>query len=527
MRVMRLFPPLGPISRMAVGVASLVVMLLLVLDFAFGLVPNAAQQERAQRQLVSELLAVQATQAAARGDSVALQQLLGEALVRHSGLLSVALRPLDGEPLAQAGDHPRWWGSAQGAAAAATATRSTSTQVRVPIRAQGLPWGHLELAFKPVEAETFPAALFTRQSLWPVVVFVVLLVLLRLYLGRLLHQLDPSSRVPERVHQAYDALSEGVLLIDRETRVVLANAAFTALAGGVPAQAGALVSSLPLFAQGDPFEGAQPPWLAALRDGSVSQGQRLRVQRAGSAGNPTQTLVITCTPLLDESGRPRGCLIVLLDRTSVERANDELQTTLAGLKAAHQHIQSQNEDLTRLATRDPLTGSLNRRAFFDMANALQRRLAHQRRPWAAVMVDIDYFKRINDSHGHGVGDQVIQSLAETLAQAVRAQDLVCRFGGEEFCVLLADSDQTLAHEVAERLRKLVQDRVGPGITAVPGMRVTASFGVAVGLAGQHSVEQLLESADQLLYQSKEAGRNRVSLQVLGGQKATEPAVETV
>jgi diguanylate cyclase (GGDEF)-like protein len=498
----------GTISRMALGVSSLVVMLLLALDFAFGLVPNAAQHERAQRQMVSELLAVQATQAAGRGDSAALQQLLGEALTRHKGLLSVALRPLEADLLASAGDHKRWWAAAA-SASQTLSTRSSSTQVRVPIRAQGLPWGHLELAFRPIEAETFPGVLLTRQALWPVVVFVALLVLLRLYLGRLLHQLDPSSRVPERVHQAYDTLSEGVLLIDRECRIVLANAAFNALAGGEPAKAGQLVANLPLFSQSAGFENGAPPWLAALRDGSASQGQRLQVQR----GSHVQTLVVTCSPLLDESGRARGCLIVFLDRTSVERANDELQTTLAGLKAAHQHIQSQNEELTRLATRDPLTGSLNRRAFFDMAHALQRRLAHQRRPLAAVMVDIDHFKRINDSHGHGVGDQVIRGLAETLARAVRAQDLVCRFGGEEFCVLLADSDETLAQEVAERLRHMVQDSVGAQVSAVPGLKVTVSLGVAVGVAGVHTVETLLDAADQLLYQSKEAGRNRVSLRV--------------
>jgi diguanylate cyclase (GGDEF)-like protein len=96
---------------------------------------------------------------------------------------------------------------------------------------------------------------------------------------------------------------------------------------------------------------------------------------------------------------------------------------------------------------------------------------------------------------------------------VRAQDLVCRFGGEEFCVLLADSDETLAQEVAERLRKMVQDSVGAQVSAVPGLKVTVSLGVAVGVAGVHTVETLLDAADQLLYQSKEAGRNRVSLRV--------------
>jgi diguanylate cyclase (GGDEF)-like protein len=519
-------PQLGTITRMAIGVASLVVMLLLVLDFAFGLVPNPANEERLRRQAAAELLAVQVTQLAARADAATLSFFLAEALPRYPGLRSLALRKADGTVMAAAGDTTHLNGpslSGLSVNSAATQTQAASaTLLRVPIRAHSQAWGQMELAYTPLPGDGFWQVLFTPQSLWPVALFATLVLLLRLYLGRMLHQLDPSTRVPERVRSAYDALSEGVLLLDREGRVVLGNAAFVALAGGAPAPAGQRATSLAFFGPGAVFEGGAAPWHTALQDGTTTPAQRLTVKR----GEHTLVVVVTCTPLLDERQQARGCLVVLLDRTSVERTNEELHTTLAGLKAAHEHIQTQNVELTRLATRDPLSGSLNRRAFFDAAHALQRRLAHGTRPLAVVMVDIDHFKRINDSYGHSTGDTVIRSLADTLAATVRAQDLVCRFGGEEFCVLLVDADQALAAEVAERLRSNIESGVGSSVVVGDGssgatgnhsstahtvLRVTASFGVAVGAAGVHTVEQLLDAADQMLYRSKEAGRNRVTL----------------
>jgi diguanylate cyclase (GGDEF)-like protein len=522
-------PQLGTITRMAIGVASLVVMLLLVLDFAFGLVPNPANEERLRRQAAAELLAVQVTQLAARADGATLSLFLAEALPRYPGLRSLALRKEDGNVMSAAGDttHLTQAGgpSLNGPSLNSAGTQNqaaSATLLRVPIRAHSQPWGQLELAYTPLPGDGFWQVLFTPQSLWPLALFATLVALLRLYLGRMLHQLDPSTRVPERVRSAYDALSEGVLLLDREGRVVMGNAAFVALAGGAPVPAGQRATSLAFFGPGAVFEGGAAPWHMALQDGITTPAQRLTVKR----GEAHLVMVVTCTPLLDERLQARGCLVVLLDRTSVERTNEELHTTLAGLKAAHEHIQTQNVELTRLATRDPLSGSLNRRAFFDAAHALQRRLAHGTRPLAVVMVDIDHFKRINDTYGHGTGDTVIRGLADTLAATVRAQDLVCRFGGEEFCVLLVDADQALAAEIAERLRSNIESGVGSSVVVGGGqlqghgnaagsahtvLRVTASLGVAVGAAGVHTVEQLLDAADQMLYRSKEAGRNRVTL----------------
>ncbi len=121
-----------------------------------------------------------------------------------------------------------------------------------------------------------------------------------------------------------------------------------------------------------------------------------------------------------------------------------------------------------------------------------------------VMVDIDHFKRVNDTHGHAAGDEVIRRLAELLSTAVRSTDAVCRYGGEEFCIALPGAPSEVAAKVAERL---CQKARSPGFTRVP---VTVSFGVASVKSGAVSLAELLEQSDRALYASKEAGRDRVT-----------------
>jgi diguanylate cyclase (GGDEF)-like protein len=120
------------------------------------------------------------------------------------------------------------------------------------------------------------------------------------------------------------------------------------------------------------------------------------------------------------------------------------------------------------------------------------------------MVDIDFFKRVNDEHGHAVGDEVIVRVAEALLAAVRSSDAVCRYGGEEFCIALPVADMAEASMVGERIRAKIDS---PGFARVP---VTVSVGVAsVGL-GADSLPELINQADEALYASKEGGRNRVT-----------------
>ena len=163
----------------------------------------------------------------------------------------------------------------------------------------------------------------------------------------------------------------------------------------------------------------------------------------------------------------------------------------------------------RLAETDALTGLTNRRHFLELAG---RELARSRRygsPMSLVLVDLDHFKRVNDRHGHLAGDQVLTSAARALASGLREIDVIARHGGEEFAILLPETDVEGAREVAERTCR----RLAETITVVDGdeIRITASMGVASTVGGAATLDDLLGRADRAMYGAKRAGRDRVEV----------------
>lgn len=155
--------------------------------------------------------------------------------------------------------------------------------------------------------------------------------------------------------------------------------------------------------------------------------------------------------------------------------------------------------------RDPLTQVLNRRGFEELASMCVRE--HDEMQSALLICDLDHFKQINDTWGHGAGDNVLQGVASIMQQQVRSSDLVARFGGEEFVVFLNSADARTSMLVAERIRQQVQNQRWE---AVPGMRVTISIGIALMCnARTEDFEQAMAQADALLYQAKRSGRNQV------------------
>lgn len=161
--------------------------------------------------------------------------------------------------------------------------------------------------------------------------------------------------------------------------------------------------------------------------------------------------------------------------------------------------------LSLQASQDPLTGLLNRRNFFEIFRKEWIRCERYGYPLSCVMIDIDHFKRINDTRGHIVGDEALIDVARSIERSCRASDWVCRFGGEEFCVLLVEANLSGAMIWAERARKMLAEQ--PVSTA--GLSITASFGVAQKSPAANSPEHLLDLADQSLLAAKRAGRNRV------------------
>jgi diguanylate cyclase (GGDEF)-like protein len=165
--------------------------------------------------------------------------------------------------------------------------------------------------------------------------------------------------------------------------------------------------------------------------------------------------------------------------------------------------------LEQLATIDSATGLYNRRHIFELAEQEFQRARRHNRPLSALMLDIDDYKQINDGYGHGIGDQVLQAVAERSRKHLRAIDLMGRYGGDEFVVLLPETALGEARNIAERLRKSIADV--PAVTDQGPLSITISLGAATLAADCLSLTALLSDADAALYAAKKAGKNRVEV----------------
>jgi len=205
-----------------------------------------------------------------------------------------------------------------------------------------------------------------------------------------------------------------------------------------------------------------------------------------------------------EEARRHAQLLMLQQELDRERQNTEAERQLNDqLRRAHAVVQQQADEMARMAREDALTGLANRRHFMERLHVHLR----SRHAFAVLLVDVDHFKNVNDRFGHPIGDEVLRRLGHALEQQVRDEDLVARFGGEEFAVLLHAASIERAAEVAERLRHAVAHQNWDDLT--PGIAVTVSIGVAhAAEAACH--ERLISLADHRLYEAKQRGRNRVA-----------------
>jgi diguanylate cyclase (GGDEF)-like protein len=181
------------------------------------------------------------------------------------------------------------------------------------------------------------------------------------------------------------------------------------------------------------------------------------------------------------------------------------------------------EEAQRLATIDPLTGLMNRRAFLNALDIEIERSMRLDTPLAVMLMDVDHFKAINDNRGHASGDTVLAAIGRLVVKQARRVDLVARWGGEEFVVALVGADAVTGLVAAERYREAVQRLAAVDNSGSP-IPVTASFGLAVLEAGE-SIESVIDRADRAMYAGKTAGRNCVrvspSTQRAYGQAAAE------
>lgn len=195
-----------------------------------------------------------------------------------------------------------------------------------------------------------------------------------------------------------------------------------------------------------------------------------------------------------------------------------VQSYVEGLRYPLRNALMYREAISASA-RDPLTGVNNRSSF---RNVLDREVELSHRhgaPLSLIMLDVDRFKSINDNHGHVVGDLALKAIAECLLSCIRDSDIVFRYGGEEFCIALSNTNLAGARKLAERVRRSLEILVVR--TSGARLHVTASFGVAV-LEEHDNAEHLVEKADHSLYRAKALGRNRIAtFEESGARPATD------
>lgn len=477
--------------RIVAGLVLLVFSTMLI-ACSLKLSPGLGRMQMEERARYCEALAVSSSLFLTQGNTESLQGYL-KAVVTHNPDISAAvLRQKDGTIFIQAGKTDDISDKSEA---------DRFNQVRVALLEANQPWGELEIYF-PVEQ-------LGLLSIWKLpmtrfIVFVVACCFLGFYLflRKTLQSLNPSRVIPGRVQEALDTLAGGLLILDHSERIVLANKTIARSLRCAPETLqGQLVSELPwVLPSGRKTEGDYP-WTQVLREGTTRKGVTLSLESNSAVAD---CFVVSCAPVLDDQGRMRGVLVSFEDVTELEKKKSELREMVQALHKSREEIQQKNEELEYLATRDPLTSCLNRRSFYEEMDNMWGEARAQGTPLGCILLDIDHFKSINDHHGHSTGDLVLKGIGGALMEMVDAPGVLCRYGGEEFCILLPNHDIDETARIAEGYRRAVEN------LEFDELKVTSSFGATAISLGASSAQDLLDEADKCLYAAKRGGRNQVS-----------------
>ncbi|MCX2980884.1 diguanylate cyclase [Halieaceae bacterium IMCC14734] len=464
-------------------------------DLFFGNRSDVLRATMESRQRLCESLAVQFSALVASDDIETIDLTLQNLVLRDGEISSAALRTEDGKLQAESGNHrERWADVAPG--------KSTMTHTQVPIFKNNQRWGTVEVRF----ADAAPVSTVDRY-LSPFVMLALYISVAgffayAFFMKRTLKHLDPGAVIPDRVKSALDVLTEGVVVVDSKGQIVLANAAFTEK---INANSRQLLGKR-LAQLGWNLEAEQTvPWELAMQTGESQLDQQMQLKMADGT---VLTFQVNSSPVQDEKSKPQGALATFDDVTEIVKKNVQLSDMVGELQQSRDEVNRKNEELKVLAERDSLTGCFNRRAFFERAYAEFSEAERSGSELSVIMMDIDFFKAVNDTYGHGVGDDVIKEVGRILEDGMRGAEVVGRYGGEEFCVLLPATDSAQAARIGERLRHEIQEKVWLCDSRID-QKITSSFGVTSTADSAESADALVDRADQALYESKESGRNRV------------------
>ena len=307
--------------------------------------------------------------------------------------------------------------------------------------------------------------------------------------------LDPGillSRIAELICQLIDAKACSVMLLDADRKRLLAKAAY-----GLRTERMHSLS----FRVGEGVAG----WVVERGEPALIDDVLTDARFVALPANQTPISSMLCVPLLARGERV-GVVTATADRPGAFNANHLELVRFIAMTIA---LDIENVRLHRVAVTDPLTGAYNREFLMQRLPQEIEAAIDRDRSLSVAMIDVDHFKAVNDQYGHGVGDVVLAEVARRLRSAIRAGDLLVRYGGEEFLAVLPKADAGRAWEVGERMRQRVCERgfdIGDGLTLI--LRV--SVGIAQWRMGE-TMPDLIERADIALYDAKERGRNRVEV----------------
>ena len=474
-------------TRMAlsigIGCASLI-----WIAAALGIIPDPIREQGKSRISTARTLAINVASHAENRKQVNLGKILEQAVKLDDSISSVGVKRLNiGRYSMVRGPHEKKWDPEQ--------TNDAGKQIGVDILANGRKWGALEVTFEPYSIAgailglSFPfglvAFVFAASSLFGWLV-----------LSRSLRYLNPSNVVPSRVRSALDTLAEGLVLLDGNGEVAHANESFRTIASSQ----GSEILGRKLNDFGWKLEDGSGlmPWEKCLETEERVARQILVLELPDSS---LKKFAVSATPIYNSEKKVRGVLSSFDDVTELENKNAELAKIIGSLRSSRDEVARQNERLNFLASYDPLTKCMNRRSFFTEFEKL----------WAdencehlnLLIMDVDHFKSVNDTHGHSVGDEVLVLMGHILRQAVGERGVVCRYGGEEFVVLIPGITVDQCEIFANDLRKLIEQ------AETNGVRFTASSGLSCRAFIPMDPQHMLDQADESLYLAKRTGRNKV------------------
>lgn len=309
-------------ARMAMGMATLVVTMLLVLNMA-GLLPDHRKTAMWGRCAISELVALQIRPVILQRDIHRMEGLLESVVERNDEILSGAIRRRDGELIAVVGDHQALWDT--------TVEVSDDRQVYVPLHAGGADWGRVEICYKPLVRRGWMGMLDQPSNRLVIMMGLFSWLVFYLYLRKMLNHIDPTGAVPGRVRNALDTLGDGLLVIDRRSKIVLANRSLAESINRTPQQmVGMEASELPWALTGEEKEF---PWTRVLKSGQSVLGEIIAYKRGGRDDAIFQ---VSCSPVIGSGGAAQGVLISLDDVSELERTKQQLSEAKESAEAANE-----------------------------------------------------------------------------------------------------------------------------------------------------------------------------------------------